>query len=102
MSNASTVNIANFQTEIMSSDKTVLIDFWAPWCGPCKEFAPTIEEIEKEKTDIKVVKIDVSENPELAKAFKVFSIPTLMVVKNGKIASRSVGVKDKADVLSML
>ncbi|HBL83373.1 MAG: thioredoxin [Clostridiales bacterium GWF2_38_85] len=92
----------NFQKEVMGSDKPVLIDFWATWCGPCRMIAPTIEELANEVTTAKIGKINVDEEPELASAFKVMSIPTVVVIKNGKVVSTAVGVKTKAALLKML
>lgn len=92
----------NFQKEVIESDKPVLIDFWAAWCGPCKMLSPTIEEIAGEVTDAKVGKVNVDEQPELAKQFNVMSIPTLVVMKDGKIANTSVGARPKADIVKML
>ncbi|MDD7218036.1 MAG: thioredoxin, partial [Oscillospiraceae bacterium] len=79
------VNKNNFSQEVMDSDKPVLMDFWAPWCGPCRMVVPLVEEIARERSDIKVVKINVDEEQELAMQFGVMSIPTLVVMKNGKI-----------------
>lgn len=97
-----TITKENFENEVMKSDKPVLIDFWASWCGPCRMVSPVIDEIAKENTDFKVGKINVDEQGELAQAFKVMSIPTLVVVKDGKISAHSVGVKPKAQILQMI
>ena len=82
---AISVNKNNFNQEVLNSDKPVLMDFWAPWCGPCRMVVPLVEEIAKERSDIKVVKINVDEEQELAMQFGVMSIPTLVVMKNGKL-----------------
>ncbi len=92
----------NFQEEVLNSDKPVLVDFWASWCGPCKMVAPILDEIAEERTDIKVCKINVDEQPELASTYKIMSIPTLMVVKDGQIVSQSAGARPKAQILSLL
>lgn len=96
------VNKNNFNQEVLNSDKPVLMDFWAPWCGPCRMVVPLIEEIAKERSDIKVVKINVDEEQELAMQFGVMSIPTLVVMKNGKIANQVTGARPKAQILAML
>ena len=96
------INQSNFQNEVMNSDKPVLLDFWAPWCGPCRMVVPIVEEIARERSDIKVGKINVDENPELAGQFGVMSIPTLVVMKNGKIVKQSMGAKPKSAILAML
>ncbi len=96
------VNKNNFQEEVIQSDKPVLLDFWAPWCGPCRMVVPLVEEIANERSDIKVVKINVDEEPELASQFQIVSIPTLLVVKDGNVVNRSMGAKPKAQILAML
>ena len=93
------INKNNFQNEVMNSDKPVLLDFWAPWCAPCRMVAPTVEEIASERVDIKVGKINVD---ELANKFGIMSIPTLVVMKNGKIVQRVSGVRSKNTILEML
>lgn len=92
----------NFENEVIKSEKPVLLDFWAAWCGPCRMVSPVVEEIAGEVTTAKVGKINVDEQPELARAFNVMSIPTLAVVKNGKVVNTSVGAKPKAAILKML
>ncbi|WP_418474312.1 thioredoxin [Frisingicoccus sp.] len=92
----------NFQKEIIESEKTVLLDFWAGWCGPCRMLSPIVDEIAGEREDIKVAKINVDEQQELAAAFQVMSIPTLVVMKDGKIVSKTMGVRPKKQVLSLL
>ncbi len=91
----------NFE-EIISSNKLVLVDFWANWCGPCKMISPIIEAISAEREDVIVGKIDVDEQPELAKKFGVMSIPTFVVLKNGKVANQSSGARPKSDILALL
>ncbi len=99
---AITITKENFEHEVMKSDKPVLIDFWASWCGPCRMVSPIIDEIAAENTGFKVGKINVDEQGELASAFSVMSIPTLVVVKDGKITGKSVGAKPKAQILQMV
>ena len=99
---AISVNKNNFNQEVLNSDKPVLMDFWAPWCGPCRMVFPLVEEIAKERSDIKVVKINVDEEQELAMQFGVMSIPTLVVMKNGKIVNQVTGARPKAQILAML
>ena len=96
------VNRNNFNQEVLNSDKPVLMDFWAPWCGPCRMVGPLLEEIAKERSDIKVVKVNVDEEQELAMQFGVMSIPTLVVMKNGKKVNQAVGARPKAQILAML
>ena len=99
---AISVNKNNFNQEVLNSDKPVLMDFWAPWCGPCRMVVPLVEEIAKERSDIKVVKINVDEEQELAMQFGVMSIPTLVVMKNGKVVNQVTGARPKAQILAML
>ena len=96
------INKNNFQNEVMNSDKTVLLDFWAPWCAPCRMVVPIIEEIAGERPDIKVGKINVDEQPELASEFSIMSIPTLVVMKNGKSVQQVSGARPKNAILEML
>ena len=96
------INKNNFQNEIMNSEKPVLLDFWAPWCAPCRMLAPVVEEIANERADIKVGKINIDEQSELANKFGIMSIPTLVVIKNGKIIQQVSGVRPKNAILEML
>ena len=96
------INNNNFLSEVMSSEKKVLLDFWAPWCGPCRMVVPMVEEIAKERPDIKVGKINVDENPELSSRFGIMSIPTLVVMENGKIVNQAMGARPKNSILAML
>ena len=96
------INKNNFQNEVMNSDKPVLLDFWAPWCAPCRMVVPIVEEIASEHADIKVGKINVDEQPELANKFGIMSIPTLVVMKNGKIIQKVSGARPKNAILEML
>lgn len=99
---AITINKDNFQEEVLNSDKPVLLDFWANWCGPCRMVSPVVDEIAKERPDIKVGKINVDEQEELAAQFRIMSIPTLMVIKNGQIVKQSMGAQPKNQILAML
>ena len=101
-SNILEASLENFDEEVLRSDKKVLIDFYATWCGPCKVWSPIVEEIAKENDDIKVVKIDVDEEEELANKYGVISIPTLIVIENGEVINKSVGVISKEEIESML
>ena len=96
------INNNNFHNEVMNSEKKVLLDFWAPWCGPCRMVVPMVDEIAKECPDIKVGKINVDENPELATRFSIMSIPTLVVMENGKIVNQAMGARPKNAILAML
>ena len=96
------VNKDNFENEVMNSDKKVLVDFYASWCGPCRMVSPIIDEIAAERSDIKVVKVNVDEQSELAAEFGVMSIPTLVVIENGKIVNQMMGARPKEAILAML
>ena len=96
------INIDNFRNEVLDSEKPVLLDFWAPWCGPCRMVSPIVDEIAAERGDIKVGKVNVDEQPELAAQFGVMSIPTLAVMKGGKVVNQIVGARPKAQILAML
>ena len=96
------VNKDNFQEVVLNSDKPVLVDFWASWCGPCRMVAPVLEEIANERSDVKVCKINVDEEPELAGRYNVMSIPTLLVVQEGQVVNQAVGARPKSQILSLL
>ena len=100
----SAINIKknNFQNEVLNSEMPVLLDFWAPWCGPCRMVSPIVDEIAAERGDIKVGKVNVDEQPELAAQFGVMSIPTLVVMKGGTVVNKMVGARPKAQILAML
>lgn len=92
----------NFHEEVMNSDKPVLLDFWAGWCGPCRMVSPIVDEIASEHPELKVCKVNVDDEEELAAQFGVMTIPSLFVIKNGEITNRSMGVKPKQQILAMV
>ena len=96
------INKNNFQNEVLNSEMPVLLDFWAPWCGPCRMVSPIVDEIAAERGDIKVGKVNVDEERELAGQFGVMSIPTLVVIKGGKVVNQMVGARPKSQILAML
>ena len=96
------INKANFHSEVIESERPVLLDFWAPWCGPCRAVVPLIDEIALERDDIKVVKVNIDEEPELAREYRVMSIPTIMVMREGKVVKKASGARPKAQILEML
>ncbi len=96
------VNSENFEEEVLNSKNTVLVDFYADWCGPCKMLSPVIDQISEENQDIKVVKVNVDNAQDLAMKYQVMSIPTLVVIKEGKEINRSVGLRDKSEIINMI
>lgn len=96
------INKGNFQNEVINSESTVLLDFYADWCGPCRMVSPIVDEIAEERVDIKVGKINVDEESELANKFGIYSIPALVVMKDGKVVNQAVGARPKAQILAML
>ena len=96
------VNKDNFHNEVLNSEKPVLLDFFASWCGPCRMVGPILDEIAEEREDIKVCKVDIDEQPELASRFRIMSVPTLMVLKDGNIVDQSIGAKPKHQILAMV
>ena len=96
------INETNFSDEVIRSDRPVLLDFWAPWCGPCRMVGPILDEIAQERTDIKVGKVNVDEQPELAGQFGVMSIPTMVVMKGGKVVNQALGARPKSQILALL
>ena len=100
MANITEVTDANFQAEVLESDQPTLVDFWAPWCGPCRVVAPVLQEIAAERPDLKIVKLNTDENQQTAAAFEVLSIPTLILFRNGQVAHKVIGAYPKKKLVS--
>ena len=96
------INKDNFHKEVINSEKPVLLDFFASWCGPCRMVGPILDEIAREREDIKVCKVNIDEQPELASRFRIMSVPTLMVLKDGQITEQSIGARPKHQILAMV
>ncbi len=96
------ITSSNFEEEVMKSETPVLLDFWASWCGPCKMVSPIVDEVANEVSNAKVGKVNVDEEAALAQSFEITSIPTLVVIKNGKVVNRVVGVKSKEEIMQLL
>ncbi len=96
------VSNENFESEVLKSDVPVLVDFWAPWCGPCMMLGPIVEDIAEENADIKVCKVNVDENPDLAVQYKIMNIPTIVAFKNGEVYKKSVGIISKSEILELV
>ena len=96
------INKDNFHNEVLNSEKPVLLDFFASWCGPCRMVGPILDEIAEEREDIKVCKVDIDEQPELASRYRIMSVPTLMVLKDGNIVDQSIGARPKHQILAMV
>jgi len=96
------VTTNNFEDEVLKNEGTVLVDFWATWCGPCKMLSPIVEELAEELTQVKICKVNVDEQGALAEKYSVMSIPTLLVFKNGEVVNKTIGAKPKSDILEML
>ena len=96
------INKENFHKEVLNSDRPVLLDFFASWCGPCRMVGPILDEIADEREDIKVCKVDIDEQPELASRYRIMSVPTIMVLKDGQVVEQSIGAKPKHQILAMV
>ena len=96
------INKDNFHKEVLGSDRPVLLDFFASWCGPCRMGGPILDEIAEEREDIKVCKVDIDEQPELASRYRIMSVPTIMVLKDGQVVEQSIGAKPKHQILAMV